>query len=93
MKNIDVRILDEMLKNNDKIILLDVRDEEEYEKRHIRGAISIQNYELEWKIDSITKNKEDIIVIYCSSGIRSKTAQNILKNLGFKNVYNLEGAT
>lgn len=36
-------------------------------------------------------NKESIIIVYCSAGIRSKRAVQILRKLGYRNLYNIEG--
>ena len=41
------------------------------------------------KYPTIVKNKNEYIVLYCTSGIRSKKAQNILISMGYTNVYNL----
>ena len=73
---------------NDNAILIDVRSFQEYNEDHINGAICIPLYEIENKIESRIKNKNTKIICYCSCGIRSKKAVNILKKLGYNNVYN-----
>ncbi len=70
-------------------IIIDVRSPQEYEEEHVNGAILIPEYEIKKSIESKVKNKNQNIVVYCSSGSRSKKAQKILKKLGYKNVYNL----
>ena len=89
MEENDVDI--EGLKNMSKkgAIILDVRSPQEYQEGHIDGAILIPEYELVKKAKEKLKNKEENIVIYCQSGIRSKRAQKELQEMGYKNVYNL----
>ena len=54
------------------------------------GAINIPLYELEKYGISKLKNKEETIIVYCQSGIRSLKAIKILKKAGFKILYNLK---
>ena len=74
---------------NDGAIIVDVRSPQEYQEGHIIGAISIPEYEIKREAGNKLKNKNDTIVVYCSSGGRSKKAQKVLKKLGYQNVYNL----
>ena len=76
--------------NSEKVILIDVRTEEEYNKGHINGAILIENYEIEYKIRKLEISKQDKIIVYCGSGMKSKNAQQILINMGYENVYNVK---
>lgn len=70
-------------------ILIDVRSKQEYDEGHLENAISIPEYEIKFKAKEILKNKEQNIIVYCSSGIRSKNAQKKLYNMGYYNVFNL----
>lgn len=70
-------------------VLLDVRSPQEYGEGHIDGAILIPEYELRMRAREILKDKEQVIIAYCPSGLRSKRAQRLLKNMGYENVYNL----
>lgn len=76
------------LKNS---IFIDVRSHQEYEEEHLNGAISISLYDLEKEIEKYIPNKNQLLVVYCTTGTRSKEAQTILENLGYNNVYNLQG--
>lgn len=71
--------------------IVDVRSSQEYNECHIEGAINIPEYEINCNIDKILKNQDEEIVLYCSSGNRSKNAYKKLKKLDYKNVYNLYG--
>ena len=70
-------------KNN--VVLIDVRTSNEYDLMHIKNAINIPVNEIEQKILQIEQNHP--LMIYCSSGARSKTAIQILNNLGYNNIY------
>lgn len=70
-------------------ILLDVRSPQEYNEGHLEGAILIPEYELKSKCEYKLPDKEKTIIIYCSTGTRSKKAQRELEKMGYKNVYNL----
>lgn len=77
---------------NDNIYLIEVLDEEEFKKSHIKGAINIPLK----KIGTEAKqrfNEADEIVVYCSNYdcSASPTAAKKLENLGFKNVFDYEG--
>ena len=78
------------LTKNSQIILIDVRSNQEYEEGHLNGAININVYNIQNEIDKIVKNKEKNIIIYCSSGYRSRKAKEILNKMGYTNVYVLK---
>src|SRR5699024_12195515 len=69
----------------------DVCSSDLYEEGHLNGAINIPLFNIEKEIQNIVKNKNDIIILYCSSGNRSKEAKKILENLEYQEVYNLKG--
>ena len=82
--------LDELKQfQNEGAIVIDVRSPQEYREGYIDGAISIPEYEIKKKIENMVLDKDKNIVVYCSSGGRSKKAQKVLKKLGYQNVYNL----
>ena len=87
-KEIDEENLEEFIKTG--VTIIDVRSKQEYDEGHIDGAILIPEYEIKEKIEEIVKNKEEKILVYCSSGTRSKIAQEELIKKGYKNVYNLK---
>lgn len=90
-EDIDIKEMMEILKTNDNAILLDVRSIQEYNEGHIMGSINIPLYDLTKNVNSQIKDREKTIIVYCSSGIRSRKAIQILKRLGYKNLYNIEG--
>ena len=84
--DITMQELEELRKRG--IIIIDVRSTQEFQEGHIDGAISIPEYEIKKDIiDRISPEEE--IIVYCSSGQRSKKAKQKLEKLGYKKVYNL----
>ena len=88
-KDISYKELKLLMKNKD-IVLIDVRSGQEYEEGHLDGAINIPIYKIEKEIEKNVKSKETTIILYCSSGSRSKQAKEILEKLGYLEVYNLK---
>ena len=70
-------------------ILIDVRSPQEYNEGHLDNSILLPEYEILKKIEDIIPNKNTKIILYCSSGTRSKKAQEELEKIGYKNVYNV----
>lgn len=72
-------------------ILLDVRTPGEFASGHIKGALNIDwnGDNFEEAVEKLDKNKP--VFVYCLSGGRSGMAADVLKNMGFKEVYNLSG--
>lgn len=81
----------DMLKEDINGILLDVRSIQEYKEYHLNGAICIPLYELQIKIENIVQNKQQLIIVYCQSGARSKKAIEILETMGYTNLYEIDG--
>jgi len=64
-------------------IILDVRTQEEYEQKYIPGAILIPHDQIEEQAAEKLPNKDQLILVYCRSGNRSKTASETLEKLGY----------
>ncbi len=69
--------------------ILDVRTQEEYAEGHIAGSVLIPVSELEKRLEELEKDLP--VIVYCRSGNRSTQASVILKNEGFKEIYNVLG--
>ena len=72
-------------------IILDVRTQEEYSQGHIPNAILIPHYSISDESKEILKDKEQLILVYCRSGNRSKVAAEALTELGYTNVVEFGG--
>ena len=90
MESITAEELKTRLENDEKIKVIDVREEWEYEEFNI-GAELIPLSTIPFKLDDLSEFKDEEVVVHCRSGKRSATAQIILKAAGFANVRNLEG--
>lgn len=77
------------MQKNTNVILLDVRSKQEYEEGHLAGSINIPLYEIDKNLEKLP-DKKCILLIYCTSGHRSKQAKEKLENLGYENVYHLK---
>lgn len=71
--------------------IIDVRTPEEYNEGYIKGAINIDWNAGDFETATTQFGKEQKIFLYCKSGTRSGNAFDLLKKLGYKNVYNLNG--
>lgn len=69
-------------------VIVDVRSPEEFKQGHIKNAVNIQYNKIRTEIATIAPNKEQTIVVYCHSGMRSNYAARKLKDLGYTNVIN-----
>lgn len=74
-------------------LIVDIRSPQEYNEGHLSEAIVIPDYEIRSKISKIIPNKNQVIIVYCGTGIRSKNAQRFLRRMGYMNVYNLYKGT
>ena len=80
-----------LMDSEEGYIILDVRTPEEFAERHIEGAILIPDYEIGEKAESILTDKDQLILVYCRSGRRSKNAANELAALGYTNIKEFGG--
>ena len=68
-------------------VLIDVRTSEEFNREHIPNAVNIPLDQL----DTIGYSKDTKIIVYCQSGMRSREAVNKLADIGYTNLYDLDG--
>ncbi len=91
MKGEELQKLVDDNKAKDGVLVIDVRDAEEYEAGHIKHAINISSEEIESKLSDLEEYKETPIILYCNTGNRSGKAAELLVENGFKDVTNAEG--
>ena len=72
-------------------IIIDARTQEEFEEGHIEGAILIPEYEIGERAEKELSDKDQLILVYCRSGRRSKIASQALADLGYTNVKEFGG--
>ena len=81
------RIMD----SGEEHIILDTREQDEFDQGHIPGAILIPYTEIENKAEEMLPDKDKLILVYCRSGRRSKIAAESLAKLGYTNVKEFGG--
>ncbi len=89
--NITAAEAKEIMDSQEGYIILDVRTQEEYDEGHIPGAILIPNTEIEDRAEEVLTDKNQLILVYCRSGRRSKLAAEILAELGYTNIREFGG--
>ena len=72
-------------------VILDVRTQEEFDEGHIPGAILIPDYEIKEKAETALPDKNQLILVYCRSGRRSKLAAEQLEILGYTKIREFGG--
>ena len=81
----------ERMQRDDGHIVLDVRREDEYAAAHIPGAVLLPNESIGDEPPELLPDRDQIILIYCRSGNRSKQAAQKLADMGYVNVYEFGG--
>ena len=80
-----------MMEEESGYIILDVRTAQEYSEKHIPGAINIPNETIGTEDIPELPDKEQLILVYCRSGNRSKQASEKLVKLGYTNIVEFGG--
>ena len=91
VKELTVDEVKAKMDRGDKFILIDVREESEYAKDHIPGALSLGKGIIERDIEARVPDKEAEIVLYCGGGFRSALAADNLQKMGYTNVWSMDG--
>ena len=89
--NITAEEAKEIMDSEEGYIILDVRTQEEYDQGHIPGAIVISHEEIAEKAEKVLTDKDQLILVYCRSGRRSKIAAEALVELGYTNIKEFGG--
>lgn len=81
----------EMMDTQD-VIILDVREQDEYDSGHIPGAVLLPEGTIDEETAAeVIPEKDSTVLVYCRSGNRSKTASSALAELGYTNIYEFGG--
>lgn len=90
-RQLDMNEAVEMMENEKDYIILDVRTEQEFEEQHIPNAINVPNETIGTKEISELPDKEQLLMVYCRSGNRSKQASEKLVEIGYRNIVEFGG--
>ena len=94
MKTVSTKRAHRILERRDKdseFVILDVRTAEEYVEGHIENAVNIDFYADAFPNELDVLDRENTYLIYCRTGSRSGSTFKMMRKLGFKDVYNMEG--
>ena len=89
--NITAEEAKQIMDTEEGYIILDARTQEEYDQGHIPGAIVISHEEIAEKAEEVLTDKDQLILVYCRSGRRSKIAAEALVELGYTNIKEFGG--
>ena len=90
-RQVNAEEADSMMEGESSYIILDVRTAQEYSEKHIPGAINIPNETIGTEDIPELPDKEQLILVYCRSGNRSKQASEKLVKLGYTNIVEFGG--
>ena len=90
-EQIDQETAREMMVRADGHVVVDVRRQDEYDAGHIPGAILVPNETIGEEMPEALPDLEQVILVYCRSGNRSKQAAEKLADIGYSNVYEFGG--
>lgn len=91
IKEIDFRDIKKRLDAGEKFILVDTREDSEWQRGHIPNAIHLGKGIIERDIEAAIPDKSAPLVLYCGGGFRSALAADNLQKMGYKNVVSMDG--
>jgi rhodanese-related sulfurtransferase len=91
IKEVSIDAARQRLEQNPKAILVDVREDSEWEKGHAKQAIHLGKGILERDIEETIPDKSAEIILYCGGGYRSALSAEMAQRMGYKNVASLMG--
>ena len=80
-----------LMETESDYMILDVREQDEFDEGHVEGAILIPYAQINAKAEELLPDHDQLILVYCRSGRRSKIAAESLVNLGYTNVKEFGG--
>lgn len=91
IKEYSIQDVVEKHRRGDKFHLVDTREDSEWDKGRIAGAIHIGKGVIERDIETKIPDKNADVVLYCGGGFRSALAAEVLQKMGYKNVSSMDG--
>jgi rhodanese-related sulfurtransferase len=91
IKQEDVRATKKKMDAGEKFMLIDTREDSEWARGHIPGAIHLSKGIIERDIEKSVPNKDTPVVLYCGGGFRSALATDNLQKMGYRNVVSMDG--
>ena len=91
VKETTVDAVKAMLDRGEKFVLVDVREESEFAKDHLPGAVHLGKGVIERDIEQRVPDTATPLVLYCGGGYRSALAADNLQKMGYTNVISMDG--
>ncbi len=91
VRELTVAQVKEKLDRGEKFVLVDVREESEWAKDHLPGAVHLGKGILERDIEQRVPDTDTELVLYCGGGFRSALAADNLQKMGYTNVWSMDG--
>ncbi|MFW0098956.1 MAG: rhodanese-like domain-containing protein [Coxiella endosymbiont of Haemaphysalis japonica] len=87
----DVYAVKKMIEEGAGLDLIDVREEKEWDKGHLPGAIHLGRGVIERDLEAVIPDNQRKLVLYCSGGFRSALAADSIRKMGYYNVLSMDG--
>ena len=91
IRETDVQTIAERLRRGDGFVLVDVREESEWAKGHLPGAVHLGKGVIERDVEARVPDPATEVVLYCGGGYRSALAADALGQMGYTNVASMDG--
>jgi rhodanese-related sulfurtransferase len=91
VRELDIPEVKRLLDAREKLVLVDVREESEWGRGHLPGAVHLGKGVIERDIEQAFPEKDAVLVLYCGGGFRSALAADNLQKMGYTNVISMDG--
>ena len=91
IRQIDIDGYKRLLASGEKHLLIDVREDREFDKKHAAGAMHLGKGIIERDIEETVPDKTTELILYCGGGYRSALAADALQQMGYTNVFSMAG--
>jgi rhodanese-related sulfurtransferase len=91
VRQIDIEGYRKMVAGGGTHVLVDTREDNEWDKGHVRGAVHLSRGIIERDIETQYPDKETTLVLYCGGGFRSALVADNLQKMGYNNAISLDG--
>ena len=91
VRETDVAGADQIMRNDPNALLIDVREDSEWEAGRVKGAVHIGKGVIERDIEKLVPEKDRQLLLYCGGGFRSALAADALQQMGYTNVISVDG--
>jgi rhodanese-related sulfurtransferase len=91
IRQTDVAEVQDMLSRGDRFVLIDVREESEFARSHLPGAVHLSKGLIERDIEAWIPDHDTPIVLYCGGGYRSALSADNIQKMGYNDVLSMDG--